>query len=158
MLTIQECKLILDAARRESTCIGNINAARKYYDAGDIEGFERVCRGSRYWLGGGPTRYTLTDGLCEIWYDNDQPRKRYAYAAGELDGLYEHWHANGQPFERYTYVAGKRNGLYETWYGNGQPCERYTYVAGKRNGLYERWYANNQPCERYNYVAGVRQD
>ena len=127
MLTLTHCENILTKATKAEACKSNLDAAKRYFEAKDTEGFERVCRGNKTWLTASRIRYTLTDGLYERWYSDGPLVERCTYQDGKLDGLYERWYRNGQLAERYTYKDDNLNGLYENWYSNGQLCVRCTY-------------------------------
>ena len=120
MLTLTECEDILTQATKAKACKGNLDAAKRYFEAKDTEGFERVCRGNKTWLTANRIRYTLTDGLSESWHSDGQLEASGTYQDGKLNGLHEHWYSNGQLAARYTYKDGKLNGLHERWYSDGQ--------------------------------------
>lgn len=95
MLSIDECKTIYDAAVAKKACKGNIEAAKRYLDAGDVEGFERVCRGNAGWLKCNDIHYLLSDGIAENWYENGAMSKRFNRVNGLAHGLYEGWSKDG---------------------------------------------------------------
>jgi MORN repeat variant len=132
-MNLQDCEAILAAAIERDACKGNADAARRYLDAGDVEGFERVCRGNYEWLEDKGVAYVFTDGAAERWYDN------------------------GQMCEQLNYVNGKMHGKCTWWYITGQMSEQSNYVNGKMHGECAWWYISGQPREQSNYVNGVKQ-
>lgn len=64
-MNINECRTIYEAACKANACEGNIQAAKRYLDAGDVEGFERVCRGNWQFLQDNGIEYSLTNGMRE---------------------------------------------------------------------------------------------
>jgi antitoxin component YwqK of YwqJK toxin-antitoxin module len=132
-MNLEECETILAAAIKRKACKGNADMAKKYLDAGDVEGFERVCRGNRKWLEDKGIAYVLTDGAAE------------------------RWHYNGQVFEQFNYLNGRRHGECTWWYPNGQMLEQSNYVGGNRHGKCTCWNSDGRLLEQANYVNGVKQ-
>lgn len=132
-MNINECEVIYLAAVAAKACKGNIEAARRYLDAGDVEGFERVCRGNRGWLDDLDIPYNLTDGPAEAWHDNGVLSHSHTYVNGKLEGIYKEWHLNGILRQRCVCKGGKREGLYESWNGDGTLKLKITYVNGEVN-------------------------
>ena len=106
-MDMTNARRILAYAKRYDACEGNYNAAARYLENDDLEGFERVCRGNVTWLSDIRADYTFTDGVAEKWNENGQLESRCAYTRGRLYGLYETWHENGQLASRRTYEDGK---------------------------------------------------
>ena len=130
MLTLTQCEDILTNASEAKACKGNLDAAKRYFEAKDTEGFERVCRGNKDWLLTQAIRYTLTDGRYESWYSDGQLEARCTYKDGNPSGLYESWYSDGQLDARCTYKDGNLNGLYDRWHSNGRLWLRCTYKDG----------------------------
>lgn len=151
MLSINECKEIYDAAVAAKDFKGSIEAAKRYLDANDTEGFERVCRGISWWLAGSGIRYMLSDGVSENWYDNGVLSTRQTYVNGKKEGLCEIWHDNGVLELRTTYVNNQVEGVYEQWYDNGVLRYRGNYKAGVLEGLQETWCRDGYPRDRNIY-------
>ena len=118
-MNISKCKTIYDAALAAKACKGNIEAAKRYLDAGDVEGFERVCRGNLSWLRSNCIHYVLSDGIAEEWHDNGVLYTRYTYVSGEIKGVYETWDENGILRNRCNFKDNRLDGLYTQWYENG---------------------------------------
>jgi MORN repeat variant len=161
--SLEQCRIIYDHASRYHASKGYLDAAKRYLDAGDADGFERVCRGDYAWLReiGAPewlrdirARYVLTDGPAEAWHDNGQQRSKAHYINGQLHGLFEDWHDNGQQWSKATYVNGQQQGQYEMWYPNGQQRMKCTYVDGQRHGRLERWHDDGQRDTTSTYING----
>ena len=126
----EEAQRIYDAAANAGACSGNLGAAKRYLDADDIEGFERVCRGSVAWLAWQRLRYAMTSGVAETWHDNGGSlMEEYTYVDGAQHGVYRSWHDNGQLWVEGTFVKGVRHGAYKEWRANGQ-----LYAAGAFEG------------------------
>ena len=130
MLSINECKAIYLLSVEEQACKGNIEAAKRYLDAGDVEGFERVCRGNVDWLKRKSISYILTPGMAENWYDNGFLRRRGFYVNGKVEGVIETWHENGVLRCKYSGIDDKAEGLYEEWNSDGYLVKTRTYLNG----------------------------
>jgi MORN repeat variant len=129
-MNLKECETILATAIKLGACKGNADAARRYLDAGDAEGFERVCRGNYRWLEAAGIAYVLTDGVAERWHDNGRMYAQSTYVSGKPHGEYFWWHVNGQMGEKSNYVNGKTHGECTWWYSDGQMREQASYVDG----------------------------
>jgi MORN repeat variant len=105
-MNLQECEILLAAAIEVWLSKGDADAARRYLDAGDVEGFERVCRGNYRWLEANGIDYVLTDGAAERWYDNGQMQEQSNYVDGKLHGEYTWWYRNGEIHAQANYVNG----------------------------------------------------
>jgi MORN repeat variant len=156
-MNLQECEVLLAAAIKRKACKGNADAARRYLDAGDVEGFERVCRGNYDWLKDYGIDYVLTDGPAEGWHDDGQMREQFNYFNGELRGEYTRWYPDGQMQEQSNYVNGKLHGECMWWHIDGRMSERLSYVNGKLHGACTRWNSDGQMSGQSNYVNGVKQ-
>jgi MORN repeat variant len=156
-MKMQECEILLAAAIKKGVCKGDADAARRYLDAGDVEGFERVCRGNCEWLQDMEIAYTLTDGPAERWYSNGQMRKQSNYFNGQLHGQRTWWYPGGQMGEQSNYANGKRHGEYLWWYDNGQLLEQSNYVNGRLHGQSTCWHEDGKVIKQLNYVNGVKQ-
>jgi MORN repeat variant len=130
-MTRQECNKILITAISKNAWTGNANVARKYLNAGDLEGFERICRGTYKWLNYKGIPYVLTDGAAENYHDNEQLYEQATYFNGQLHGDYTSWYSNGRMSEQSTYVAGKRHGECTWWHFNGPLKAQLTYINGE---------------------------
>ena len=138
-MDLKECKEIYDAAVAANACKGNIEAAKRYLDANDVEGFERVCRGNSDWLASNNIRYVPSDGIAESWYNNGVLCTRYTYIAGIIEGLHETWYKSSILSRRVSFKDDRLDGLYTVWHENGVMFTRCNYVNGDRCGLYEEW-------------------
>jgi antitoxin component YwqK of YwqJK toxin-antitoxin module len=156
-MNLQECEVLLSTAIKLGACKGNADAARRYLNAGDVDGFERVCRGNYDWLRYKDIAYVLTNGPAERWYVNGQKLAQFNYLNGKLHGECTWWHDNGQVCEQFNYVNGEMHGLHKWWYSDGQIREQSNYVNGKRHGEYAWWYPDGRVCKQANYVNGVKQ-
>jgi antitoxin component YwqK of YwqJK toxin-antitoxin module len=132
-MNLKDCEVLLAAAIEHKACKGNADAARRYLDAGDVEGFERVCRGNYWWLKYRKIAYILTDGVAETRY------------------------ANGQMSEQFNYFNGTLHGERTQWYPDGQVCEQANYANGRLHGKYAHWDSDGQVLEQSNYINGVKQ-
>jgi MORN repeat variant len=153
-MNLQECEVLLTAAIERGVCKGSADAARRYLDAGDVEGFERVCRGNYEWLQDMKIAYTLTDGPAERWYSNGQMRGQSNYFGGQMHGECTWWYFGGQALEQSNYVNGQLHGECTWWYDDGQMCEQLNYVNGKLHGECAWWYRNGQMRKQANYANG----
>jgi antitoxin component YwqK of YwqJK toxin-antitoxin module len=153
-MKMQECEILLAAAIKRAACKGDVNAARRYLDAGDVEGFERVCRGNSalFQVAGVPS--VLTDGAVERWYVNGQKREQSNYLNGQLHDECTWWYSDGQIREQSNYVNGSRHGECTWWYANGQVCRQSNYVNGQLRGESTWWYPDGQMREQLNYANG----
>jgi MORN repeat variant len=131
-MNLQECEAILAAAIERDACKSNADAARRYLDAGDVKGFERVCRGNHGWLEDNGIHYVLTDGAAERWYVNGQMLAQFNYLNGKLHGEYTWWDSDGQMCEQSNYANGKRHGEYTWWENDGRVREKSNYVNGAK--------------------------
>jgi MORN repeat variant len=156
-LNLQDCEALFAAAIKRKACKGNADAARRYLDAGDVEGFERVCRGNYDWLRYNGIAYVLTDGAAENWDDNGQMRVQSQYVNGDRHGKCMRWHANGQVCRQANYINGRLHGECTWWYVNGQMREQSIYFDGQLHGECTCWYHDGQMCEQANYANGVKQ-
>lgn len=157
-MDLKECKTIYDAAVAAEACKGNVEAAKRYLDAGDTEGFERVCRGNVDWLKYNGVHYVLSDGIAENWYDNGVLHSHHTYVNGKVEGLIEVWYDNGILSRQINYKDDKPDGLCTVWYDNGDTQMRYSYFKGKLCGLYERWNKDGSLAVTRTYINGIIQN
>jgi antitoxin component YwqK of YwqJK toxin-antitoxin module len=156
-MNLQECEVLFATAIEVWLCKGDADAARRYLDAGDVEGFERICRGNYDWLKDYGIDYVLTDGPAEGWHDDGQMREQSNYVDGEMHGKCTWWDDNGQMRGQENYVNGELHGERTLWYDNGQLSEQSNYVNGNLHGECTLWYHDGQMCEQANYANGVKQ-
>jgi antitoxin component YwqK of YwqJK toxin-antitoxin module len=129
-MNLQDCEAILAAAIKKNLFKGDLNAARRYLNAGDVEGFERVCRGNYEWLKYKDIAYVLTDGSAENWHDNGLICGHFNYVNGKLHGECMWWHNNGQLGNQLSYVDGDPHGQHMRWHADGKLFEQSTYING----------------------------
>jgi antitoxin component YwqK of YwqJK toxin-antitoxin module len=153
-LNLQDCETLLAAAIEKGICKGDADAARRYLDAGDVEGFERICRGNDALFEVMGVPYVLTDGTAERWHDNGQLKATYFYVNGKLRGKYLWRYDNGQMREQSNYVEGEMHGKSTRWHDNGQVREKANYVNGQMHGQSTWWYDNGQMRQKSNYING----
>jgi hypothetical protein len=76
-MNLEECEAILAAVIKNNLFKkGDLNKAHQYLDAGDVEGFERICRGQFWWIKDKGVPCILTDGPAEGWYDDGRLKKQ----------------------------------------------------------------------------------
>jgi MORN repeat variant len=129
-MNLKECEALLAAAIAKSACKGNADAARRYLDAGDVDGFERVCRGNYDWLRYKKIAYVLTNGAAENWHDNGRIGGQSNYVDGQMHGQCVWWHDNGRIGGQSNYVNGERHGECTWWNSDGRLLEQSNYVNG----------------------------
>jgi antitoxin component YwqK of YwqJK toxin-antitoxin module len=156
-MKMQDCEVLLAAAIEVWLCKGDADAARRYLDAGDVEGFERVCRGNYWWIKDNGIAYVFTDGAAESLYANGKMHEQSNYLNGERHGKCTRWYTTGQLSEQLIYANGELHGECTWWDIDGQMREQANYVNGKRHGEYAWWYPDGQMREQANYVNGVKQ-
>jgi antitoxin component YwqK of YwqJK toxin-antitoxin module len=129
-MDISRCKRILDAVSWGLAFRGDISAMKRYFNAGDVDGFERVCRGSHEWLRNRGIAYDLTDGAAECWYDNGQMCEQLNFINGRLHGQRTWWYDNGQLLEQSNYVNGRLHGQSTCWHEDGKVIKQSNYDNG----------------------------
>jgi antitoxin component YwqK of YwqJK toxin-antitoxin module len=156
-MNLKECEAIFSAAIKKNLFKGNADAARRYLDAGNVEGFERVCRGNFWWFEDKDIAYALTDGPAENWYDNGQMREQSSYVNGKRHGEYTWWYPDGRVCKQLNYANGEMHGKYTWWYIGGQMRVQANYDDGHLHGKYTWWDEDGKVLEQLNYVNGVKQ-
>lgn len=159
-ITLDQCRAIYDEATKKQTpkfSKGNLDAALRYLNASDTQGFARVCRGDSFFKVPNGAAYSIadSDGDYESWHEYGKLKHYYSVIAGLKHGFARRWRPNGELWEVYRYKQGLRHGLYVLFYENGSPSEMALYKKDTLHGLREKYNEDASLLERSYYKRGV---
>jgi len=109
--------------------------ASNYLKSGDLDGFEAVCRANCNMLMKNKIAYTLTDGICRLFYNSGILACEASSINGTLDGRLRMWNEIDNMMVDEILKNGKLDGVSRRFYQNGRLASEETYKNGNLHGI-----------------------